>query len=222
MRIRSKAVLVLLAILALSAAAAGAVETYSAPLLLAGEDERIDGVGTCPQEDAFLAGTASTALSLNVGGNAWGCDSEWGVAAEFDLTAFLGGPAVLAAEFVVRKTGHEEGLPYVAVYGYLADGTPVLLPRDDLDEFSALDIRAPGVANVDQTFTVTGHVQDLLAGGATRAGFFLCGVFSEAGRMDRIYVGGASHAFPPRLILTVEGTVAAERSTWSGIKSVYR
>jgi hypothetical protein len=199
-----------------------AAETYEAPLLLAGEDERVDGVGTCPVEPDFVAGVVSTAYSLKVGGNAWGCDSEWGVSAEFDLSGFPSGLTILAAEFVVRKTGHEEGLPYVAVFDYEATGGETLLPRADLNEYTALDIRAPGAANVDLAFTVTDHVQDLVDDGFTRAGFFLCGVFSEAGRMDRIYVGGAPHDQPPRLFITVEGVVAGERSSWTGVKSLYR
>ncbi|MBC8426593.1 hypothetical protein H8E07_20955 [bacterium] len=211
------------AALALSPAPpAGATEDFPAPLLQAGEDERIEGTGACPVEPDFLAGSVSTAYSLHVGGNAWGCDSEWGASAEFDLTAFVPGQTILAAEFVVRKTGHEEGLPYVAAFGYEATGAEVPLPRADLDMYSALDIVAPGQANVDLHFTVTGFVQDLIDDGAARAGLFLCGVYSEVGRMDRIYVGGTPHAFPPRLIITTEGPVGGETATWSGIKTIYR
>jgi hypothetical protein len=208
-------------ILMLLAGATAAAMDYSAPLLQAGDDERVEGADGCPQEAAFLAGTVSTAASLYVGGNAWGCDSEWGTSAEFDLSAFGPGQTVLAAEFVVRKTGHEEGLPYVAAFGYGATGGEVVLPRDDLDEYSALDIVAPGVANVDLHFTITAYLQDLLDDGAARAGFFLCGVYSEVGRIDRIYVGGSTHEFPPRLILSVDGPVVATRSTWGAVKSLY-
>ena len=208
--------------LTLSAAApAGATEEFTAPLLQAGEDERVEGVGACPVEPDFAAGTVSTAYSLHVGGNAWGCDSEWGASAEFDLTAFNPGQTILAAELVVRKTGHEEGLPYVAAFGYAATGGEVPLPRADLDMYSALDIVAPGQANVDLHFTVTGHVQDLIVDGAARAGLFVCGVYSEVGRMDRIYVGGAPHAYPPRLVITTEGPVGGETSTWGGIKAIF-
>ncbi len=160
--------------------------------------------------------------SLNVGGNAWGCDSEWGVSAEFDLSAFHPGQTILAAEFVVRKTGHEEGLPYVAAFAYAATGGEVLLPRADLNEYTALDIMAPTQANVDLHFTVTDHIQDLIDDGAARAGVFLCGVNSEVGRMDRIYVGGAPHGYPPRLVITTEGPVSGETATWSALKSIYR
>ena len=199
-----------------------AADEYQAPLLRVGEDERVEGIGSCPVEADFIAGTVSTAYSLRVGGNAYGCDSEWGVSAEFDLSAFAPGQAVLAAEFVVRKTGHEDGLPYVAAFAYTATGSEVLLPRADLGPDTALDIVAPTAANVDLHFTVTGRVQDLIDDGAARAGLFLCGVYSEVGRMDRIYVGGAPHDAPPRLVITTEGAVALERSTWSGIRSLFR
>ena len=62
-----------------------------------------------------------------MGGNAYGCDSEWGVSAEFDLGAYTPELMILEAEFVVRKTGHEEGLPYVAVFAYAATGDEVVL-----------------------------------------------------------------------------------------------
>ncbi len=208
-------------VLALPAAAV-AETVFTAPLLQAGEDERVEGAGGCPVEPDFVAGTVSTAYGLQVGGNAWGCDSEWGTSVEFDLSAFTPGVTVLAAELVVRKTGHEEGLPYVGAYAYAADGGEVLVPRAALDEFSALDNRAPGAANVDLAFAVTDHVADLVADGEPRAGFLLCGVFSEVGRMDRIYVGGATHAAPPRLLITVEGTVAGEGLAWGAVKTLWR
>ncbi|MBU1074384.1 hypothetical protein KKG45_14175, partial [bacterium] len=148
--------------------------------------------------------------------------SEWGVSAEFDLSAFNPGQTILAAEFVARKTGHEEGLPYVAAFAYQATGDEVPLPRADLDMYTALDIVAPTQANVDLFFSVTGHVQDAIDDGAARVGVFLCGVYSEVGRMDRIYVGGSPHVYPPRLVITTDGPVAGESSTWSGIKTIYR
>ena len=210
-----------LVVLALAASVC-AEEAFQAPLLQVGEDERIEGTGACPVEPDFIAGTVSTAYSLHVGGNAWGCDSEWGVSAEFGLAAFTPGQEILGAEFVVRTTGHEEGLPYVAAFAYAAAGGEIPLPRADLDMDSTLDIVAPTQYNVDLHFTVTGHVQDLIDDGAARAGLFLCGVYSEVGRMDRIYVGGAPHAYPPRLVVTTEGPVANEAGTWSGIKTIYR
>ena len=210
----------LLALLAVPAVYA--VEEYQAPLLQVGEDERVEGTDPCPQEADFVAGTISSVYSLKVGGNAYGCDSEWGVSAEFDLSALNPGQTIFAAEFIVRKTGHEEGLPYVAAYAYEATGGEVLLPRVDLDMYTALDIVAPTQANVDLYFTMTEHVQELVDDGASRVGVFLCGVHSEVGRMDRIYVGGSLHDYPPRLVITTDNTVAGESSTWSGVKSIYR
>jgi len=218
---RGRMTILALAALALAAAAC-AEEAFQAPLLQVGEDERVEGTGACPVEPDFIAGTVSTAYSLHVGGNAWGCDSEWGVSAEFDLAAFTPGQEILGAEFVVRKTGHEEGLPYVAAFAYAATGGEVALPRADLDDHTALDIVAPTQSNVDLHFTMTGHVQDLIDDGVTRAGLFLCGVYSEVGRMDRIYVGGSPHAYPHRLVITTEGPVSNEAATWSGIKIIYR
>ena len=43
---------------------AGATEDFSAPLLQAGEDERVDAGGVCPSEPDFVAGTVSTACCI--------------------------------------------------------------------------------------------------------------------------------------------------------------
>ena len=121
-----------------------AESVLSAPPLSVGEDERIDGVDPCSHEAEFVAGTVSTATNLRVGGNSYGCDSEWGVSAEFDLSAFPPDLEILSATYVVRKTGYGDGgLPYVAVFPYEADGGAHFLPRADLDMDTALDIAAP-------------------------------------------------------------------------------
>ena len=87
----------------------------------------------------------------------------------------------------------------------------------------ALAIFAPtSTTNVDIAIDVTDFIEDLVLEGTLRTGFFVCGVFSEAGYNDLVYFGGADHTYPPRLVITTTGPVSDERSSWGGLKSLYR
>ena len=216
----------LLGLLIVAAGVPAAAQTYDAPLLGTGDDERVDAAEPCASEPDFIAGQYTTAAQLQVGGNAWGCGSEWGACAEFDF-AFVGaGNDVLSATLILRYTGYGDdagGLPYLAIYAYDYAGGPVDLPRVDLDDHTALDIFAlTGTTNVDVAIDVTDRINDLLADGIYRAGFFVCGVFSEVGYSDLVYFGGASHAHPPRLALETSLPVAAEPAPWGRVKALYR
>ena len=197
----------------------------AAPLLRCGDEEREDAGSACQQESAFLAGNNSPALHLRIGGEAWGCDSEWATSLEFDLSPIPVGLQVYAATLVVRKTGYSDdaqGFFYVGVFPYAATGAIVSIPRATLTPDTALDIVYPPAANVDLAFDVTPAVREWVATGVARAGLLLAGVYSEVGYDDWISVGGAGSTFPPRLHVVHEGTVGAPATSWAGVKSLYR
>ncbi len=207
------------------AATSSASDTATIPPLQCGDDEREESAGACLQETKFTAGTVSTALHLKIGGEAAGCDSEWATSLEFSLDAVPAQQPVISATLTVRKTGYSddsEGFPYVGVFDYPATGEPVSVDRNALSPDTMLDVVFPSSANVDLSFDVTAAVQDLVAGGAARAGFLLAGVYSEVGYEDWISVGGTAYAIPPRLVIVYEGTVAAQSGSWSTIKAAYR
>lgn len=201
-------------------------QTYSAPLLGTGEYERIDGTGNCANDPNFIAGVYDTVNQLQAGGNAWGCDSEWGSFAEFDFSDVGTDNPILSATLVLRYTGYGDdaaGLPYLAVYGYTYAGSAVTLPRADLNDQTALDIFAPtSTTNVDISIDVTGHVQDLIESDSFQAGFFVCGVYSEIGYSDLVYFGGAGHTYPPRLLIQTSNPVSDQASSWGQVKALYR
>ncbi len=207
------------------AAVATADDTVTLTASQAGDDEREDGGGACPHETKFVAGTAGTALHLKVGGETYGCDSEWAASLEFELGAIPPRQPVLAATLVVRKTGYSddsEGFPYVGAFAYAATGAPTTVDRADLTPDTALDVVMPTAANTDLGFDVTAAVQALVASGAARAGFLLAGVFSEVGYEDWISIGGKAYALPPRLVVVHAGPVPAEPLSWSAVKARYR
>lgn len=206
------------------ASAAIAAELLLAPVLC-GHDEREEGAGACPQESAFKAGVATGDLHLMVGGQAWGCDSEWAASLEFDLGAVPAGAQVYSASLVVRKTGYSddsEGFTYLGAYPYEPTGGEVLIERDALVPDTALDITYPPAANIDLTFDVTAAIQAWVAAGAAKAGLLLAPVYPEIGYETWVSVGGCGYALPPRLVIVHEGAVAAESSTWSHLKATYR
>lgn len=206
------------------AAAAPAVE-LSLPPTLCGHDEREEGAGSCPRETHFKAGVAGGEMNLMIGGQAWGCDSEWAASFEFDLGPVPAGAPVRDAVLVVRKTGYSDdaqGFAYLGVFAYDPTGAEVLLARDDLTPETALDVIYPPAANIDLAFDVTAAVQSWVAAGAAKAGLLLAPVYPEIGYEDWISVGGCPHPAPPRLVITCDGAVAAEASTWSGLKASWR
>lgn len=206
------------------ATAAGAAELTLAPLLC-GHDEREEGAGACPQESAFKAGVATSDLHLMIGGQAWGCDSEWAASLEFDLGSVPAGAQVYSASLVVRKTGYSddsEGFTYLGAYSYDPTGGEVPIERDALTPDTALDITYPPAANTDLTFDVTAAVQAWVAAGAAKAGLLLAPVYPEIGYETWVSVGGCGYALPPRLVIVHEGAVAAAATTWSHLKATYR
>lgn len=212
--------------LALTAAGAALALTSTLPATVGGHDERVDGIDPCPQEMAFLLGAASAEISLQVGGNAWGCDSEWAAAFRFDLSGFAAGQPIDSATLIVRKTGYADdssGFPYVGAFAFEPAAVPVEVLRDDLTPMTALDVLMPGAPNVDLSFTVTSAVQNFLDDGAPEAGLLLCGIYSEAGYHDFIYVGNVGHTYPPRLVIEyTENTVATADRSFDAVKSLYR
>lgn len=216
--------LLLLASLVVASAALATVEVTLAPLQ-GGDDEREDGVGTCLNETTFYAGTVATAANLKIGGEAAGCDSEWGSSLEFDLSDIPPHQPVLSATLIVRKTGYSDdsqGFAYLGAYAYAATGGVVSLDRAALTPETALDVLYPSAANVDLSFDVTAGVLDLVNDGMTRLGVFLAGVYSEVGYEDWISIGGTTSYAPPRLVVVSEGTIPAETGTWSAMKACYR
>lgn len=200
-------------------------ETVTYVPLQCGDDEREDAGGTCLQETSFNAGTVSAAQHLKIGGDAAGCNSEWAASFEFDLSARPAMSALVAATLVVRKTGYSDdaqGFAYLGAFAYGATGTPVIVERADLTPETAQSIVYPPAANIDVEFEVTAAIQALLAGGGTRAGILLAGVYSEVGYEDWISVGGTNSMAPPRLIVTFDRSIATEPATWSAIRSAYR
>lgn len=199
---------------------------YSAVLLGTGHDEREDAPTPCLSDPDFTAGQYDAVTQLQVGGDRGGCDSEWGACAEFDFADIGLDNGVLAARLVLRYTGYGDyasGLPYVGVYGYGYTGSPVILPRDDLDDQTALAIFAPtSVTNVDIEVNVTGYIAELVADEIFQAGFFVCGVFSEVGYDDMVYFGGADHIHPPRLLIETVNPVSAEAVSWGDVKTLFR
>lgn len=200
--------------------------TLVLPAQLGGEDERVDAPDPCPQEAAFVAGIATAATSLRVGGNSYGCDSEWAACLQFDLGEIPTGQQIESARLVVRKTGYADGAAGFAIVGafpYLVGAGSVLVPRDDLSTETALAIVSPPAANVDLEFVVTGAVQNLLDDGDFSAGFLLCGVYNEAGYLDSITVGNTTNAVPPRLVVEYqEGSVPVSSGDWSSLKALFR
>lgn len=212
----------LAAVLVLWAAGAGAAEITLVPTLC-GHDER-EG-GACPTETHFKAGVPSADLHLKIGGEAWGCDSEWASAFEFDLGALPAGSEVFIATLVVRKTGYSDdsqGFTYLGAYPYAPVGGEVLMARADLTPESALDIVYPSAANTDLSFDVTAAVQDWAAAGAAKAGLLLAPVYPEIGYEDWISVGGCGYALPPRLVIVHGGAVDGEGASWSDLKALFR
>lgn len=217
--------LALNALLVLLAAGAAAADQMTLGPLQCGDDERVDGGGSCPQETAFTAGTVSTAYHLKVGGDAYGCNSEWAASLEFGLDALPPGVALVSATLVVRKTGYSDdsqGFFYLGAFAYPATGSPVAVERDDLTPETMLDVVYPPAANVDLSFDVTAAVQAVLGGESGRVGLLLAGVYSEAGYEDWISVGGATYAVPPRLVVEYQATVDAQAWSWSRVKGAYR
>jgi len=197
----------------------------SLTLLQCGDDEREDAGGTCLQETEFLAGTTSTALHLKVGGEAWGCDSEWATSLEFDLGPLHPGLQIFSATLIIRKTGYSDdsqGFFYLGVFPYTATGAPVPVPRSALTPETTLDIAYPTAANIDLSLDVTAAVAQWVADGESRAGFLLAGVYSEVGYEDWISVGGAGYAFPPRLFVSHEGAIGTVATPWTAVKTLYR
>jgi hypothetical protein len=212
------------AILLLWGTSAGATEVTLSPALC-GHDERVEGVGACPVETAFTAGVASTDLHLKVGGEAWGCDSEWAASFEFDLEALPAGAEVYIATLVVRKTGYSDdsqGFTYLGAFAYDPTGIGVPVERAALTPETAHDIAYPSAANTDLSFDVTGAVQAWVNAGAARAGLLLAPVYPEVGYEDWISVGGCGYAVPPRLVVVHEGAVPDASSSWSDLKALYR
>jgi hypothetical protein len=203
---------------------AGALTLNLGPTLC-GESEREFAPAPCLEELSFLAGVPSGELNLRVGGNAYGCDSEWASGFEFDLAIVPPGQIIASATLVVHKTGYADdaqGFPYIGAFTYGVAGAPVVVPRDDLDPDTALDILYPPVANVDLFFDVTAAVQELIHEAAATAGFLVAGIFSEAGYHNHIFVGGCANTYPPRLEIVYNAPVAAERASWSSLKALYR
>lgn len=210
--------------IALSATVATAAEVTLAPSLC-GHDEREEGAGTCPRETHFKAGAAAADLHLLVGGQAWGCDSEWAASFEFDLGAVPAGAPVHSATLVVRKTGYSddsEGFAYLGAFAYEPAGAEVLVARDELTPDTALDVLYPPAANSDLSFDVTAAVQAWVAAGAAKAGLLLAPVYPEIGYETWISVGGCAYAAPPRLVITYDGAVAEQTATWSQLKAAWR
>lgn len=202
--------------------AAGAATVTYLPVQC-GDDEREDGGGVCPQETKFYAGTVSTALHLKVGGDTAGCNSEWAASFEFVLDPLP--RAVTAATLVVRKTGYSDdaqGFAYIGAFAYPATGAVETIERAALTPDTALSIVYPPAANVDLHFDVTAAIQGLAAGGGSRAGLLLAGVYSEVGYEDWISVGGTAYAIPPRLVVEFELPIATQSLTWSSVRSLYR
>jgi len=199
---------------------------FTAALLGTGHDERVDGGDGCLNEPDFIAGVYDAVTQLQAGGNGYGCDSEWGAFTEFDFTGIGAGSVILSVTLFLRYTGYGDdamGLPYIGVYGYEYTGGPVVLPRAELDDHTALAIFAPtSVTNVDIAIDVTNFIRDLVLEGTFQTGFFVCGVFSEVGYNDMVYFGGLDHAHPPRLVITTDNPVGNDRSSWGGLKSLYR
>lgn len=199
---------------------------FSAPLLGTGHDERVDGVAGCPNETDFIAGVYDSVIQLQAGGNGYGCDSEWGAFAEFNFSAITQSSTIYSATLIWRYTGYgddAQGLPYLGVYGYEYTGGPVALPRAQLTDHTALSIFAPTSAtNVDIDIDVTDFIIDLVDDGVFQTGFFVCGVFSEAGYNDLVYFGGSDHAYPPRLIISTTGPVGSDQLSWGAVKAVFR
>lgn len=223
-RVRPFACLLPLLLSLLLATAAAAVET-TLPPVLCGHDEREEGAGACPQETAFKAGVGSSDLHLKIGGEAWGCDSEWAASMEFDLGLVPAGAQVYSATLIVRKTGYSddsEGFTYLGAYAYDPTGSEVPVERADVTPETALDIAYPSAANTDLTFDVTAAVQAWVGGGAAKAGLMLAPVYPEIGYEDWISVGGCGYALPPRLVVVHEGAVADEATSWSQLKAGYR
>lgn len=204
------------------AGTAAAVEVTLAPTLC-GHDEREEGAGACPQETVFKAGVPGAELHLKIGGEAWGCDSEWATSLEFDLGGLPMGAEVYIATLVVRKTGYSddsEGFTYLGAYAYDATGSEVLLARDDLTPETALDIAYPSAANTNLRSTSRQPCRP----GSTpaRPRQLLLAPVSEIGYEDWISVGGCGYALPPRLVIVHEGAVADESTSWSDLKANYR
>ncbi len=194
----------------------------SLPLLQAGDDEREDALG-CYEPD-FLAGTSSTEVNLKAGGNAWGCSSEWAMSVEFDLSDIPVGLAVFNATFTVRKTGYADdsiGFFPLGLFAYSATGGVVGVPRANLTLETLLDAVSPSSPNVDHSFDVTEFIRDAVDDGETRVGLLLASVYNEAGYHDFIYLGGAGHSSPPRLVVEHEGPVSTESSSWSAVKALF-
>lgn len=216
----------LVAALALSGIGTAGAVTITLTATAGDHDERGDGGGLCPLEDAFLLGGSASAASLQVGGNAWGCDSEWAASFRFDLNGIDTGAEIEQALLVVRKTGYADdssGFPYIGAYAFTPGATPVEILRADLTPTTAQDVLLPGAPNVDLEFDVTGAVQDFVDDASPEAGLLLCGIYNEAGYHDFIYVGNIGHTYPPRLIIEyTEGTVPSRRFSFDAIKSLYR
>lgn len=216
-----------LLVLGLLAGAASLVlaDETTLPPALCGNDEREDGVGTCPVEAAFKAGVPSADLHLKIGGETWGCDSEWASSFEFDLSSLPAGAEVYVATLVVRKTGYSDdsqGFTYLGAYAYDPTGAEVPVAREDLTPETALAIAYPSAANTDLSFDVTAAVQAWAATGAARAGLLLAPVYPEIGYEDWISVGGCGYAVPPRLIVVYQGVVRSAPASWSDLKASFR
>lgn len=216
---------VMVAVCLAGAARAAAAAEVTLPPSLCGHDEREEGAGACPRETHFKAGVAGGATHLMIGGQAWGCDSEWAASFEFDLGAVPAGAPVHSAVLVVRKTGYSddsEGFTYLGAFAYEPTGLEVLVARDELTPETALDVLYPPAANTDLSFDVTAAVQGWVAAGAAKAGLVLAPVYPEIGYETWISVGGGVHPAPPRLVVTYDGAVAAQTTTWSQLKAVWR
>lgn len=189
------------------------------------DDRREDAAPPCVVDPDFTAGGSSAAGQLQIGGTAYGCDAEWAASVEFDLTVLPADLEIESAVLTVRKTGHADdaaGLFYLALFSYTATGTPVSVPRDDLDPDTALSISMAPTANVSLDYDVTTDLRAQIDHGAERAGWLLAGVYSEAGYEDWITVAGFGHAAAPVLTVTYAGAVGAGTTGWSELKNDFR
>ncbi len=199
---------------------------YSAPLLGTGHYQREDAADPCTQDPNFIAGQYNSLVQIMAGGNNAGCDSEWGFCAEFDFSASEEGNEVLSAVLSLRYTGYGDdsgGLPYLGLFDYEYSGAPVLLPRAEFNDQTALAVFQPtGSTGVDFDFDVTDLVTGLLEEGKGQVGFFVCGVFSEVGYDSLVYFGASDGQYPPRLMISTAQVVQARPTSWGMVKTCFR
>lgn len=217
---------ILILAVALAVAGSAAASNLTLTAVAGDHDERVDGVDPCPRETSFLLGGASSETILQVGGNAWGCDSEWAASFRFDLDLLATGSQIDEALLIVRQTGYADdssGFPYLGAFTFTPGDAPVEVPRADLTPETALDVLMPSSVNGDLQFDVTGVIQTLVDDAQPAAGLLLCGIYDESGYHDFIYVANTGSAYPPRLhIIYTEGAVPIDELSFDAVKSLYR